>query len=239
MACSATFALTEPSRSPVKPPWPRLPTTSMIAPWDASSRTPAAPPSFTSRRNPAGRRSPKTSWTVWSRAVRMSWAGSQSDGTEAQPYMAGNSQAVTASRPAPKTAARWAPQRRACWEGCDPSTPTTMRARAGAGTFGHLCSLKLAGTRCSVEDGAAGEQLVVQQVQLQARFVEVAVRAQQGAVGDLAVGVDAALAAVRIDALGEVEGQVAADPGLRLVDRADVRIGEAVDARRVAEIEVW
>ena len=33
-ACSATFALTEPSRSPVKPPWPRLPTTSMIAPWD-------------------------------------------------------------------------------------------------------------------------------------------------------------------------------------------------------------
>ena len=80
-ACSATFALTEPSKSPAKPPWPRLPTTSMIAPTLASSRTLAAPPSSTCRRRSAGGYHRRTARTVSSRTFSMSWPGFDSPPT--------------------------------------------------------------------------------------------------------------------------------------------------------------
>jgi len=46
--------LTEPSSRPTKPPWPRLPTTSIRAPALASSRTFAAPPYLMDARRPGG-----------------------------------------------------------------------------------------------------------------------------------------------------------------------------------------
>jgi hypothetical protein len=60
-ACSATTALTEPSRSPANPPCPRLPTTSMAAPRLRSIRTWAALPLTTTMDRSAGRWGPKTS----------------------------------------------------------------------------------------------------------------------------------------------------------------------------------
>jgi hypothetical protein len=89
--------------------------------WRPDQRT-----SATCCRSPAGGWSAKTARTVLSRTFSMSCAGFHSGGTEAHRYDDGYSQAVTASNRAPKTVAKWAPQRSACWECRDPSTPTTI-----------------------------------------------------------------------------------------------------------------
>ena len=59
--CAAHCELTEPSRSPTKPPWPRFPTMSTSAERLSSSRVRAAEPSRTVRSYQSGSGSPRTS----------------------------------------------------------------------------------------------------------------------------------------------------------------------------------
>ncbi|SOE69070.1 hypothetical protein SAMN06296378_1898 [Salinibacterium xinjiangense] len=122
--CAAHCELTEPSKSPTKPPWPRLPTISTSAERLSSRRVRAAEPSRAVNSYQSGSGSPRTSRDTRPSSCSAFSPGDHDRGSAASPI--GMSHVETARRRPFSFCVYSLANSRAASEGFDPSTPTTM-----------------------------------------------------------------------------------------------------------------